>query len=331
MEKVENLQAKSINDFTFEDTLYIPLTTDEQKPFFFCNFLRYEKGFVIGKAISCSTNGKTWEPTIANGYEVKAKLTECCLYGRLHEDQHNSYFRFNSLGYALNPSDEHENENNKHIAKHESYGMIGASRVSSNRGTTLFGSSIQHSQTIVFTLEKGEHTRNYGGSDYYHGNETLVEFEMSQTQFAELITSMNRGEGVPCTLKYVNGKKIQNSPYQSKMDIITESFKSKLKNLGSQLKATVRDAVEILENKPSITKGDRQLLLSSITSLVQKIEDNIPFVGTQFQEQMEQTMLEAKHEVEAFVENKLRSAGIDMVSNPNILNEINEISTKKLR
>ena len=32
---------------------------------------------------------------------------------------------------------------------HESYGMFGISRVTSSRGTNLFGSSIKHNNTIV--------------------------------------------------------------------------------------------------------------------------------------------------------------------------------------
>ena len=41
------------------------------------------------------------------------------------------------------------------------------------------------------------------------------------------------------------------------------------------------------------------------------VTSKIPFVSDQFREQMEKTVLEAKSEVEAFIEHKIRSTGME--------------------
>ena len=92
--------------------------------------------------------------------------------------------------------------------KHESYGMLQFSRVSGG-AKALFGSSIQHKDTIVMRLKEGEVSRELN-SDYFFGENEIVECEMSYSQFAEAITSMNMGTGVPVTIRYIQGVMPQN-------------------------------------------------------------------------------------------------------------------------
>ena len=55
----------------------------------------------------------------------------------------------------------------------------------------LFGSSIEHNNVIAMTLRHGEVTRELN-TDWYHGDKIIAEIEMSYSQFAEAISSMNR-------------------------------------------------------------------------------------------------------------------------------------------
>jgi len=47
---------------------------------------------------------------------------------------------------------------------------------------------------------------------------------------------------------------------------------------------------------------------------MQNIKSNIPFVNEQFTEQMDKTITEAKGEIEAFIEHKIRSAGLEAIA-----------------
>jgi len=84
---------------------------------------------------------------------------------------------------------------------HPSYGTLAFSRRTGGRGTPLFGSSIEHRDTIAMTLYHADITRGLHYDSIY-GDKKIVEVEMSYSQFAEAITSMNMGSGVPVTVRW---------------------------------------------------------------------------------------------------------------------------------
>jgi hypothetical protein len=307
-----NLTTKHIKEFTTEDTIYITRKSDKNNTLFFCEFISYNEktGIVTAKAIDVDTNKSLHKNEIDAGLILSAKLDKCALYGSSVEDGFGFIHWFVSTGRALDPLEEYKIvENQMHIEKHPSFGLVSFNR-SSGGNNTLFGSSIQHSQTISLKIKRATHERKYN-NDWYHGSEELIEINLSQNQFAELITSFGMGEGIPCTLKYVNRERMPEPPYKSKVTIVQEEFDAQLHNFGIDLKKIINNATDILKNKSTITKGDRELIINSINKLVQEIQSNIPFVADQFKEQMDKTITEAKSEIEAFTENKIRSTGID--------------------
>lgn len=84
------------------------------------------------------------------------------------------------------------------LEKHPCYGVLGFSRRSGGVAP-LFGSSIQHGDTICMTLKHGELERHLN-NDHYFGKGVIAGVEMSYSQFAKTITAMNVGDGVPCTI-----------------------------------------------------------------------------------------------------------------------------------
>lgn len=103
------------------------------------------------------------------------------------------------------------NENNTQT--HESFGTIQFSRC---QGTTrtLFGSSIKHHNTITCKISNCELERKLN-TDWFHPTSTILEFEMSNTQFADMLTNMN-SNSVPITFKLKpvgELKKCEDPPY----------------------------------------------------------------------------------------------------------------------
>ena len=177
----------------------------------------------------------------------------------------------------------------KNKEKHPSYGMLSFNRTSGGI-TSLFGSSIKHKDTIRMRLLEGEVDRHLN-SDYYFGHNEIVEVEMSYSQFAEAITSMNQGCGVPVTIKYRQDKgNIEDVKNQNKIadNLINETSK-------------------LFEEKKSFTKADKENILSMLRKLKQEIGVNTEFTYEMFNEQMDKTTLEAKGEIEAFMQNKINS------------------------
>ena len=111
--------------------------------------------------------------------------------------------------------------------KHPSFGMLSFNRTHGGH-SNLFGSSIQHNDTIHMVLREGVVTRGLN-DDWYVGEDEILEVEMSQSQFAELITSMNVGTGTPCTIKYLRGKgRINEADFINKRQQITNEFNCRL-------------------------------------------------------------------------------------------------------
>jgi hypothetical protein len=193
---------------------------------------------------------------------------------------------------------------------HESYGMIGVHRT---QGTvkSLFGSSISHQSTITITIKRAEIERHLN-RNWYFGRDLLCKVEMSPTQFAEMITSLNVGDGVPCTLRYIeNHERIADPPSVSQRQIFEDEFKEDVCKIHDTIQEDADKIRELLTKKGGITVAERKEVLNTISTLMRTLTDSIPFLQKSFNEAMDKTVTEAKGEVEAFVMNKITSLGLE--------------------
>ncbi len=103
--------------------------------------------------------------------------------------------------------------------QHPSYGMLQLTRSSlGGNGTALFGSSIMHNDVIRLTITNGYMEQEDGQNRYYAKTgrrNCIVEVDMSYTQFAEVITSLNMGDGVPVTIMNIGGQPVPRCPYET--------------------------------------------------------------------------------------------------------------------
>lgn len=192
------------------------------------------------------------------------------------------------------------------ICKHPSYGMLRFSRTSGS-ATNLFGSSIQHRDTIRLRICEASVTRMLN-SDYFNNDGELIEVEMSYSQFAEAITSMNMSNGVPVTIRWMRDKgNIENCPFEDKRKQFENEFKANLNEANTGTEKLLSEISDLFKNKKSLTKTDKDAVLSKLEAIRRNINDNNDFLYRQFNEQMDKTTLEAKGEIEAFAQNKLNS------------------------
>ena len=96
-------------------------------------------------------------------------------------------------------------------AKHPSYGQLSITRVNSSHHQTLYGSPIKHDSFISMRLHESEVYRE-NGVERHHAGTCLVEVNMSEAQFAQLITTLNIGGGTPVTISRIDGKNIDRPP-----------------------------------------------------------------------------------------------------------------------
>ena len=202
------------------------------------------------------------------------------------------------------------------IYTHPSYGMVRFSR-SQGGGFTLFGSSVQHNHTISLVICEAERKRNLH-CDWYHAKQELIEIRMSPVQFAELVSSLNCGDGVPCTIERVVGDEFNNKtrrfrpspPQEHKRAEFENEFKDDIKEVAARSKKLAATINSVLAKK-TLTQADRKDVAKMLSMLLQHIESNMPFVLTQFNEQIERTVVEAKGEIDAAMTHLLVRLGTE--------------------
>jgi hypothetical protein len=217
--------------------------------------------------------------------------------------------------------------------KHPSYGMLAFHRVTGG-DPNLFGSSVKHNQKIMLTLKEGEITRELN-NDWYTGGKTLFEVEMSYTQFAELISAMNVGNGIPVTIRYTADKgQIEGIDIKNKRTQFLDEFKAKNNDSAENIKNIINTLTAIFNEKKPIKAADRKEILSALNRLYNDVTSHNDFILNQFNESMEHITTEAKGEVEAFVQNKMNSIALAALKaelpsdftpdNPILISESNE-------
>jgi len=177
----------------------------------------------------------------------------------------------------------------------------------------LFGSSVRHDHKIRIAIDKATLVRDDLHYDRYYRSENIIEVEMSQSQWAEFLTSMNMGGGTPCTIRrlpvYEKVKRTESVPTLPKREQFAAEFKRQLHKLTQGLKEHTDKAEEILAKK-TINKSDREALRNVYYHVHRIVTDSIPFMQTMWNEQMDKTLHEVKGEFEAFMESAATARGL---------------------
>lgn len=190
------------------------------------------------------------------------------------------------------------------VVSHPSYATMVFNRSTGGK-TALFGSSIEHRDTISLEIYHADLKREYHADSYY-GNKLMLRAEMSYSQFAEAITSFGNSCGTPITLRFTEKDgKIPSCEFISKREQFLKEFQEKREKATDNTENLIDEVAELFQKK-SLTKGERAEILSKLRMINNEISRNMDFIGKMFNEQMDATVREAKGEVEAFCQNKVQ-------------------------
>jgi len=200
---------------------------------------------------------------------------------------------------------------------HESYGMIGISHTSCSGGVSMFGSSIKHDRWITLRIKNADVVRGLK-QDWYHGNGNIIEVSLSAAQFAQFITTPNVGDGIPCTIKSIGKKLMEPPPYRGQNEIFNQELKDDFNKALEDSDSLIYESTEMLSSKGAMKVSDKKKLLGKITSLVQHIKANMPFLHKQFTRSMDKTVSVAKAEIEEFYTSTVMRLGVKAIEEGNI-------------
>lgn len=192
--------------------------------------------------------------------------------------------------------------------RHPAFGMIGASRVScSGHGATLHGSDFGHHHYVIVNIHNSSLRRDLSHDWIHNDGHEYVQVSLSEAQWATFVSSMNVGDGVPCTIERINGQRVP--------DILPTV--NRREQFSGELQQTVVDAIDHLNKASSLVNASqagvksKELILGELKLAVQELRANVPFVAKSFDEHMDRTTERAKIEVNAYLQHAIVRAGLN--------------------
>lgn len=205
------------------------------------------------------------------------------------------------------------NSHDDYVEEHPAYALIGASRMTSTPGHALFGSDFLHQHFIRIAIRPAEVARGLS-NDWVHGTRTpYIEVDLSEAQWATFVSSMNVGDGVPCTTTF-----LADSGFVP--GIVPDT--NRRDQFNSEVADTLRDAIAKLEEVRDA--APTKALRSKVDLAIQELRSNLPFVARQFDEHAEKTVERAKMEVNAYTTRMLMRAGLAALDGEEALLELPE-------
>jgi hypothetical protein len=201
--------------------------------------------------------------------------------------------------------------------KHPSYGMVGFSRGTvGGSGCYVFGSPVKTNHIITLTIRQCERNHHLN-QDWYFGGKEICEVQMTELQFAQLITSLNVGQGVPCSIGYVNGMDYETGkmvskpevPDPSEIQMVRQEFAGKAKELGEVLSACVAE-VEAVVEAAKLSKKDKEAISKALAKFEMEAKHNLPFIIDQLTRSAGKVVGAAKSELLAWTDFTLKSLGL---------------------
>lgn len=193
---------------------------------------------------------------------------------------------------------------------HPAYGIVGINRVSGYNN--LVGSEVSHLHFFELRIREATRIDEDGQIRYSAaGGKVLAVIQLSPSQFVDMITSTNVGDGIPCTLRYINGDETHSRPriepepsrIQKARDWSLEKSKARRESANAQIKE--------LEGMISSLSGKKQAeVMKIVRSISEYFDVNSDFFEEKITEATEKSVEIAKVEIEAHVQSVVRALGI---------------------
>ena len=201
---------------------------------------------------------------------------------------------------------------NREYKTHDSWGMVGIYH-QHHGGRELFGSDVTNHSTICLKIKTAQCTRDLG-RDWITGDKTLIEITLSANQFADLLTNANMGDGVPCTIEYVGGKgMIEYKPQQPKLEIIEEERDELAEKTVSDLELSIAMVKELIAKKKLSKSAGEELLSKMRNAYSSLVGGSKEFFKKQARQEVDDMIVEAKRQVQSYVDHKIYSTGLTML------------------
>ena len=211
----------------------------------------------------------------------------------------------------------------KKYETHESWGMIGASHCTCN-SRKFFQSDVPCHNLISITIKQAEKHRDLS-RDWVMGKKTICEVYLTPMQWAEMLTNMNYGDGVPCTIRYTESNGLTDFKEEpSKLDLVLEETDSTIDKGVSILGELKENLQQLLADKKLSRKAYDELTHNLARAVDCLGGNSIDFLKRSAKEEIEKMTVEAKANINSFIDYKIHSTGLKEIERLRIESEDTE-------
>lgn len=185
-------------------------------------------------------------------------------------------------------------------------GLISFSRASGS--PTLYGTPFKPQHFIRISIDHARESRSLSGTNRLVDRENLyITVDMSASQFAEAITNMNVGSGVPCTVARLMGEEVPRipDPVQDK-----DLYRADGEQLAQKSIEELDRTIALVEYQQTMPKKVKAEILDQLKISRKALADSLPFVLEQFDRHLETLVQTAKTDIVAYCDFSLRAAGL---------------------
>lgn len=195
---------------------------------------------------------------------------------------------------------------------HPAYGTVHVGRVSGH--TQLFMSPFKHQNYMSLSIQRTTKHRSLAEDRTFSSHE-LIQINMSEAQWARMVSSAGMGAGTPCTINHVAGKMMPACPQQQDIEKFHKDTERYAEKAAEALDAAIATMQSLLD-KPSVTKAERRAVLDKLTSARLSLTSGLPHVVSMLRERMEHVVSEGKTELESFFQRTASRMGLTAAQSP---------------
>lgn len=181
--------------------------------------------------------------------------------------------------------------------EHPSFGVARLYRARCSPARRLFDSSIGHHEYVRLEIARATRTRSLH-RDWIHGEvDTLIEVNMSLTQWGALVSSFNHGSGSPVTIARVGRERMPEADHVSRLAVTAREVSEAATVRTEQ----IRGAVEAIESAFEARAGRREMadLIRDLSVAVGNLPSNMRYVADSLTEHAEDVVSKARADIEA--------------------------------
>jgi hypothetical protein len=185
-------------------------------------------------------------------------------------------------------------------------------------GMRLFGSDLSHHGGVSLAFYNAHQTRGLSNDRHAQGT-LLLKVDLSQSQWARLVASSGKGDGVPVTISYKRVGPLEEAP------MIAAPEASKKEVHGEEMAAALRERMDEMQRLAQrlgdmidggrIGKRELAGIQKEIARHAEQLPGTVQFIYDQFARATEHVVEDAKTEIEAHVDAVATRIGYEALRN----------------